>query len=403
MDCAYLRRSELRYEMLIRDIKDDLDFAASRAYLRNVIETNPDPVADALKKYETDTSFAARRSQVEGSLGSLQQVLGSFNGKDKETVKRFESRFVHIRQRIINMLGDSNIDWATLKSDWLDTADELYAKFIKKIDEAKQKVRKRSMATSTRIGPNLNASSAVNFGSDNVVSRVPICKWNVVFDGSQCLFEFLQRVDELSVARGVSKDSLFKSAIDLFSGEALTWFRSYRNKILDWDQLVEFLKRDFLPFDCEEKLWDEIRNRKQEKFERSHLFICRMENLFQRLPRKPSEEIRLKYIRRGLLPQFSTQLALHQIDSIEVLVEMCRRLEEVREHNPRKVKEVHASTIANVPPSPNARKQPGECWNCGVKGHAFAKCKRRRDGVFCYRCGRKGVKADSCNCRQSKN
>ncbi|XP_046666199.1 homeobox protein Wariai-like [Homalodisca vitripennis] len=51
---------------------------------------------------------------------------------------------------------------------------------------------------------------------------VPVYKWGLMFDGrSQSVGAFLQRVEELRRARGVTPTELFESAVDLFSGPAL--------------------------------------------------------------------------------------------------------------------------------------------------------------------------------------
>nr|CAH7731063.1 unnamed protein product [Callosobruchus chinensis] len=57
-----------------------------------------------------------------------------------------------------------------------------------------------------------------------------------------------------------------------------------------WDELVVKLKQDFLPYDYEVDLWDEIRNRTQGSLERVVMFVAVMENLFNKLgSNKPSE------------------------------------------------------------------------------------------------------------------
>lgn len=58
---------------------------------------------------------------------------------------------------------------------------------------------------------------------NNNSKGLDIYKWGLLFDGNEStheLYSFLERVDELSEARQISKSQLFDSAIDLFGGKA---------------------------------------------------------------------------------------------------------------------------------------------------------------------------------------
>lgn len=85
------------------------------------------------------------------------------------------------------------------------------------------------------------------------------------FDGTEdkmSLNSFLERIEELSFGRNVSKEELFRSAVELFEGPAKVWFRLTK-KVNLWNELVAALKKDFLPKDADDDLWEYIRNRKQ--------------------------------------------------------------------------------------------------------------------------------------------
>ncbi|KAG8295000.1 hypothetical protein J6590_090320, partial [Homalodisca vitripennis] len=62
---------------------------------------------------------------------------------------------------------------------------------------------------------------------------VPVYKWGIQFDNSpgQSIGAFLERVEKLRRARGVTPQELFNSAVDLFSGSALIWYRSTQSRI----------------------------------------------------------------------------------------------------------------------------------------------------------------------------
>lgn len=70
----------------------------------------------------------------------------------------------------------------------------------------------------------------------------PVSKWNIKFSGEMkienfSLSAFLERVEETRIARNVTEQDLFNSAIDLFSGKALIWYRSIRKTVRDWPAL----------------------------------------------------------------------------------------------------------------------------------------------------------------------
>lgn len=103
----------------------------------------------------------------------------------------------------------------------------------------------------------MDLTSAVNSVITHTEKKsVPVYKWNIKYSGDDdfSLKSFLDRVNELCVARRVDKDAVFAPALDLFSGSALLWFRSIKNQVNSWDGLVNKLKADFLPPGYKERL-----------------------------------------------------------------------------------------------------------------------------------------------------
>ncbi|EEZ97617.1 hypothetical protein TcasGA2_TC012951 [Tribolium castaneum] len=118
-----------------------------------------------------------------------------------------------------------------------------------------------------------------DFGS-TLQKSFPVYKWNVKFDGRvSSVFAFLETVDELCHSRNVSKEELFISAVELFSGPTLTWFRSISENVKDWNSLVTLLKGHYLPHDYDDRLWNEIKMRTQGKNELVHEYIAIMKSL----------------------------------------------------------------------------------------------------------------------------
>ncbi|KAL3269249.1 hypothetical protein HHI36_008329, partial [Cryptolaemus montrouzieri] len=80
---------------------------------------------------------------------------------------------------------------------------------------------------------------------------------------------FLIRIDELCKSRTISKDELFSSASDIFSGCALLWFRTVKDLVYNWDALVTLLKKEYLPADYKDKVWEK-------KFHRQRVILARL-------------------------------------------------------------------------------------------------------------------------------
>nr|XP_023025486.1 uncharacterized protein LOC111513503 [Leptinotarsa decemlineata] len=153
-----------------------------------------------------------------------------------------------------------------------------------------------------------------------------ISRWSIRYNGRTSVNDFLERVEELRVSRGVSKTQLLHAAPEIFVQDALLWYRT--GIFTSWDDLTEQLRQAFRPYDYEYSLWDEIRRRTQGSQEKVLNFIIAMENLFRKLDHPPDEQARVSLIRRNLLPYLQTQLALQQMSTISDLTRLCRMIEE---------------------------------------------------------------------------
>lgn len=268
----------------------------------------------------------------------------------------------------------------------------------------------------------LTSSHAVS--ADLSRSFGTISKWNLKFTGQGSVTNFVERAEELAGACGLSDEHLFNSAIIFFADTALSWFRSVRSSVHSWEELKAKLKTTYLPPEYEEDIWSDIRNRTQGPCEKTAIFIAQMRNLFGKLLHRPSEEAQSRIIRRNLLPDLQTQLALQSFHSVDELEAAAQSLENVRlrvqrmrppPSNPSMVTEpecmyqrprgvqLHAtapveqgSGVAqpNPAPGPNLASRL-VCWNCREPGHLKRNCTRPFQ-QHCFRCGRQNVTTRSC-------
>lgn len=245
---------------------------------------------------------------------------------------------------------------------------------------------------------------------------VPVYKWGLKFDNSGIsIASFLERVEELRRARGITHQELYESAVDLFSGPALVWYRAASNRIQSWHQLTKELKEVFQPADYDLRLHQEIFNRVQGDNEPIDLYIAAMEGLYGRLAVPVPEPTRLAQIYHNLHPQLQDRLALCSIQTLDQLRTMGRRAEAGRlsmvRIRPTTTREntlepdlayqdqsyrrkIPVGRVAGVQPFESNR-QDFVCWNCREKGHSFRFC-RKPKRRFCFGCGKEDVLRQDC-------
>lgn len=197
---------------------------------------------------------------------------------------------------------------------------------------------------------------------------------------------------------------LVESALDLFEGKALVWYRSVRALHRSWDSLATALRSEFQTPDHDELLLGEIRRRTQGPKETIGIYIAVMLNLFARLSVSLSENLKLSIIQRNLSPFFQTQLAFQTIESIDQLKALGKKLEfqrsiaEAYVPPPPKAKAMEADlayvqveNISGVPTSAicstASAPRPGiTCYNCDQEGHIRSEC-RKPFRMKCFGCG----------------
>lgn len=242
---------------------------------------------------------------------------------------------------------------------------------------------------------------------------IPVYKWGLKFDGkSQSIGAFLQRVEELRRARGVTSIELFDAAVDLFEGPALIWYRSTIGRISNWETLCNDMRIVFQAPDHDIRLQQEIFNRVQGDSESIDLYIAAMESLYSRLALCIPEEVRLKQIFHNLNPQLQDRLALFEVTSIEQLRLLGRKAEAGRFRStiPRGASRNfgllepdlayeqplrrRSTPVASMQSTSN-KEIRASCWNCGEKGHRHKTCQQEKN-KFCYGCGIPNVYRSTC-------
>ncbi|XP_055836661.1 uncharacterized protein LOC129905251 [Episyrphus balteatus] len=247
-----------------------------------------------------------------------------------------------------------------------------------------------------------------------------IGKWGVKFTGDSdgaSVNSFLERVEELRLANDVPESHLFKSASELLTGRALMWFRTVREDIENWSELVKELKAEFLPANYDDLLLEEINRRSQGKDETFGAYLSTMRTLFRRLSEPLSEGRMLAILKKNVDPFFQLQIASSKPRTVKELAILGRELDTLKvnvdtftppsrsrnllepECGYQPSSSAHHRVAAVVPaptPTPtsnNPFRRAVMCFNCNREGHLAQNCSVQKR---CFGCGAVGVNRRDC-------
>lgn len=452
IDPIHLRTYELNYELRIRKVVTDrVDISLKRKYLRR--ELKKDLARPHVHVYVTPNfDFELEQREISDSIRSITDLINDYDGSNVELGNRIRSRINHVLGRIGRIPDDVNDDASNFRGDNIIIVSALE-------EDLAEAIARYTVGEGTSRG-------AGAIGGNVVSKSIPVYKWPVKFNGrvdKSSLNSFLQRVEELRLARKCSKEELFEAASDLFEDYSLEWFRAQlrHNRFNSWDSLVNALRQDFLPTDYDSELWKQIERRTQHTNEPVVIYISIMENLFECLSEKPTEKRKLRTLMSQVLPEYQSHLALQDIPDVSSLVVVCRALEDserikkafrpppnknictlepglasssseqVLSNTAACCHNVHAavcshnemigsgtrasefrSEVSNVNTARKTypRKKSGinqvsevRCWKCNGIGHIKRNCRKSQRTPTCFGCGKKGVIRPNCSNCHPKN
>lgn len=284
------------------------------------------------------------------------------------------------------------------------------------------------------------------------------------FSGKTCVHSFIQKVEEFVQSRGISFDKIQQLAYEIFTDDALHWYRYNKDRVSTWPELCALLKKDFSSSDYDYRLSAEIRSRTQGEKENIIVYISIMHGLFSRLSKPLSDEEKLEILLHNIRPCYANTLAASsEIKSIDSLVSMCRNFENIQSRfssfqEPPRVSSntlapefayKHTPTFTNnhfknqnnqryksysnfntnnntynkrtsvaaiqegnnfessddnninaIAPNPSGQ---AFCPRCRINGHSLRNCQKERI-VLCFRCGKKNFRYPDCpDCNPKSN
>lgn len=278
----------------------------------------------------------------------------------------------------------------------------------------------------------------------------------IKFDGKSCVRSFIQRLTEFSKARNISSAKLLSVATEIFTGDALHWYRGVQDQVSDWDELLTILKKDFDQTDYDYRLLSEIRARTQGESENITIYLSIMAGLFSRLSKVLSNEDKLEILLHNIRPCYASTLAsVTEISDIDTLRSLCRNYENIQarlsgfREPPKRTTDTlapefvysghssHKSNNSNQFYNQNSyannynrnKSYPNNnlntkinnggnkyvhamqtsspktlfCPRCRDNTHNLRQCRANKDKIFCFVCGHEGVKTPECpTCNKSK-
>lgn len=361
-------------------------------------------------------------------LGELKPLVAEFSsGRRSAEFSKISTKLLHATNRLGRSqptTDEERLQLSSLLVEFTSLSTTLRSK-------AKRFMRSSTMNTTplsvSQIAGNPPAtSSSEDSDTDDGVAKsptppvshpvsncksVPVMQWKLTYSGNSSEMSvnaFLERVEELAVARNVGRSQLYRSALDLFSDRALVWYRANRNKLADWDELCVALREEFQTPDYDERLFDEIRRRTQGPNESIGLYVSIMTNLFSRLSVPIPDRDRVNILSKNLTPFYQSQLGLAEVRSVDELLSLGKKLELRRSYAekyvppPRRNQSMEpdlayvstsTSSVSSVSGAPVERRK---CWNCEKEGHLASQCRQSRR-THCFRCGQSGVTVRTCH------
>ncbi|KAL0859987.1 hypothetical protein ABMA27_010302 [Loxostege sticticalis] len=231
------------------------------------------------------------------------------------------------------LLPHSNLSFAITTNDAIKMQYEAYVAELKSYTEILELHRDKL----TKV------SDPPSSGTESATSALPVnisvtCDrggsadlGKLKYDGKTCVRAFIQRATEFCEARNISDSKALSYATEIFTGDALHWFRNVKNRVSSWSELITLLQNDFTRSDYDYRLIDEIRSRTQGESENITVYLSIMSGLFSRLSKPKSEDEKLEVILHNIRPCYASTLAsAGNIQTLDSLQTICRNYENIQ-------------------------------------------------------------------------
>lgn len=422
-----LQKPELEYEVAVRGETPGSTVAELRKQITKLVQLFP------------AEDIASSHLEPADDLQSVSELLNKVNSTlesgacDKGTLTRTENILHHIYHRL------NRIDPSDAKEKHVACSSlyrDCYESYLKILDKSIDPLKVEPSNSATAISSNQAPINVAVTCDKSITAELGKLK----FDGKSCVRSFIQRVSEFSEARSIPDTKLISFATEIFTDDALHWFRSIRDQVSSWDDLVILLKQDFDKPDYDYRLLSEIRARTQGKTENITIYLSILSGMFSRLSKPLSREDMLEIVLHNIRPCYASTLAsatdIRDIDQVRIL---CRNYETVQSRlahfreplastsdtlapefaykHPKSESTCDYKTNTNIKQNINTNdkylhsivkstsqidKRMPYCPRCRNNSHNLRQCTNTE--IMCFKCGHKGVKKPDCpNCSNTQN
>nr|XP_034194962.1 uncharacterized protein LOC117611144 [Osmia lignaria] len=266
--------------------------------------------------------------------------------------------------------------------------------------------------TAFPAGPSAPPEPAARHHEDRAKTMEIMRKWNCHFDGRDP-YAFLEQLEELQEAYGLTDHQMRSGFTQLLRGEAQKWYRNTAVKIRSWQDLQEQLRRFFVPAGEKRRLDQQIASRKQGPDEPLRTFINEITTLMRRRGAYTEVEL-LDAIYFNMKPAFRLYINRALIKDVSELITRAETVTEsmtAEQGTTRRSEEQRTTRPEPRPRTPNPTRgskvatdynRETHCWRCGQTGHDRFKCPNSAVR-FCSYCGKVGEMTRTCLCARQGN
>lgn len=314
-----LNKNELSYEVLIRGEEPASTVLGLRKQINKIILLVPDDdIMDSGLPISDD---------CEGVIISIKELGTKVNNLHDKYDDNLFQRTMALHNHVYYRLKR------------LDKSDTSFVSQIKSLYKEFELISNKLMSLNKSVSyPSATTDQSASSSNDSSQTITVHCdhsntaELKIKYDGKSCVHAFVQRMNEYKTVRNLPSKKLLMFAADIFTGNALHWYRSVRDSIKDWDELIAQLVEDFSPVDYDYRLMSEIRNRTQGDQESIIIYLAIMSELFSRLTKQLSEQDKLEILLHNIRPCYSAVLAscITGIESIALLRKLCLNYEKIQ-------------------------------------------------------------------------
>ena len=215
-----------------------------------------------------------------------------------------------------------------------------------------------------------------------------IRKWGCHFEGKDPV-AFLERVEELKHAYGLTGQQLLNGLSELLRGDALLWYRNNREQWHTWEEFGTDFRDYYLPRRCRAKLIREIQGRLQAADEPYRKFATELATM--RRAGGYSTEDQLDLLYENMHPRYKLYIPRERLYRAGDLLRRANDIEDLEAQCQERQKTPKPTNTAATAYDRNEC-----CWRCKQRGHTRFTC-QKIPRKFCSQCGKDGVYTRDCH------